>query len=325
MDTMKTGSYLAALRKNAGMTQQEAADRLGVSNKTVSKWESGGGFPDIAILPALAELYGVTADDILAGETIRRAAASGGGQVEQYLARRGELRWQIGYAVAALCMLAGVLFSTVQWAACLLPAAAAAAIWVGWGSCPKDATCRRIAMLLPCGVMLVWIASYYVFAYTQLPHKLLADYPNRNCVVFYLYDFFRWDLTLLLLPPLYLLLRGAARKWSGERHLLRRPFFPVVTALWIAATAVEIVHWIVALPPTLAYAATSYPSYFSSYKTLSQDFAATLVFLRAPSVFCAAAILALTVTAAVSARKKPDSESAQHGKPQALSEEDSML
>ena len=86
MDTMKTGSYLAALRKDAGMTQQEAADRLGVSNKTISKWESGGGFPDIAILPALAELYGVTADDILAGETVRQS--TGGRQVEQYLAHR---------------------------------------------------------------------------------------------------------------------------------------------------------------------------------------------------------------------------------------------
>lgn len=151
MDTMKTGSYLAALRKNAGMTQQEAADRLGVSNKTVSKWESGGGFPDIAILPALAELYGVTADDILAGETIRRAAASGGGQVEQYLARRGELRWQIGYAVAALCMLAGVLFSAVQWAACLLPAAAAAAIWVFGAAAPKTRRATGSPCCCPAG------------------------------------------------------------------------------------------------------------------------------------------------------------------------------
>lgn len=41
MDTAKTGAYLASLRKNAGMTQQDAADRLGVSNKTISKWESG--------------------------------------------------------------------------------------------------------------------------------------------------------------------------------------------------------------------------------------------------------------------------------------------
>ena len=42
MDAQKTGAYLAMLRKIKGMTQQEVADRLGVSNKTVSKWESGG-------------------------------------------------------------------------------------------------------------------------------------------------------------------------------------------------------------------------------------------------------------------------------------------
>lgn len=301
MDTMKTGSYLAALRKGAGMTQQEVADRLGVSNKTISKWESGGGFPDIAILPALAELYGVTADDLLAGETVRQS--TGGHQVEQYLAQRGELRWRICYASAALCLLAGVLFCTTLWAY-LLTAAAVAAIWIGWGSCPKDAVRRRIAMLLPCGVMLVWIASYYVFAYTRMPHKLLADYPNGSSVVFYLYDFFRWDLTLLLLPPLYLLLRSAVRKGSGERHLLPRPYFQVTIGLWTAAMAVEIIHWIVALPPTLAYAATTFPSYFQSYEALSQNFAATLVFLRAPWIAFAVAISALAITAVVSHRKQ---------------------
>ena len=41
MDAQKTGAYLAMLRKTRGMTQQEIADRLGVSNKTVSKWEAG--------------------------------------------------------------------------------------------------------------------------------------------------------------------------------------------------------------------------------------------------------------------------------------------
>ena len=301
MDTMKTGSYLAALRKGASMTQQEVADRLSISNKTISKWESGGGFPDIAILPALAELYGVTADDILAGETVR--GSTGGHQVEQYLAQRGALRWQIGYAAAVLCLLAGVLFCTTLWAY-LLTAAAVAAIWIGWGSCPKDAVRRRIAMLLPCGVMLVWIASYYVFAYTRMPHKLLADYPNGSSVVFYLYDFFRWDLTLLLLPPLYLLLRSAVRKGSGERHLLPRPYFHVTIGLWTAAMAVEIIHWIVALPPTLAYAATTFPSYFQSYEALSQNFAATLVFLRAPWITFAVAISALAITAVVSHRKQ---------------------
>ena len=60
MDMEKTGTYLASLRRGRDMTQQQVADILGVSNKTVSKWESGAGLPDIAALPALAALYGVT-------------------------------------------------------------------------------------------------------------------------------------------------------------------------------------------------------------------------------------------------------------------------
>ena len=68
MDMEKTGTYLASLRRGRDMTQQQVADILGVSNKTVSKWESGAGLPDIAALPALAALYGVTADDIASVE-----------------------------------------------------------------------------------------------------------------------------------------------------------------------------------------------------------------------------------------------------------------
>ena len=60
MDTMKTGSYLAALRKDAGMTQQETADRLGVSNKTISKWETGTCMPDYSIIQKLCDALHVT-------------------------------------------------------------------------------------------------------------------------------------------------------------------------------------------------------------------------------------------------------------------------
>ncbi len=67
------GEFLATLRKAHGFTQQEVADRLGVSNKTVSAWERGTALPDILLLPVLAELYGVTADEILAGERMPSA------------------------------------------------------------------------------------------------------------------------------------------------------------------------------------------------------------------------------------------------------------
>lgn len=164
MDTMKTGAYLATLRKNANMTQQDVADRLGVSNKTISKWESGGGFPDIVILPALAELYGVSADELLAGEALHQEANTPS-QVEHYLAQRGALRFRIGYAVAALCLLAAMLFryspTAVQG---LLIAAAAAALWIGWGGCPKEKLRLRLAMLLPLVAAGIWLLAELVLA-----------------------------------------------------------------------------------------------------------------------------------------------------------------
>ena len=67
------GEFLAILRKSKGMTQQDAADRLGVSNKTVSSWETGASSPDISLLPVIAELYGVTCDELLRGERISPA------------------------------------------------------------------------------------------------------------------------------------------------------------------------------------------------------------------------------------------------------------
>lgn len=72
MERKTIGSFLAALRKANGMTQQEVADILNVSNKTVSKWERDEGCPEIMMLPAIAELYDVTVDEILRGERITR-------------------------------------------------------------------------------------------------------------------------------------------------------------------------------------------------------------------------------------------------------------
>lgn len=64
------GEFLSILRKSKGLTQQEVADALGVSNKTVSSWETGASCPDIGMLPAIAELFGVTCDELLRGERL---------------------------------------------------------------------------------------------------------------------------------------------------------------------------------------------------------------------------------------------------------------
>ena len=73
MAKQSIGEFLATLRKANGYTQQEVADRLGISNRTLSGWECNNVLPDILLLPALSELYGVTVDEILAGERKEKA------------------------------------------------------------------------------------------------------------------------------------------------------------------------------------------------------------------------------------------------------------
>lgn len=73
MERKTIGAFLSALRKANGMTQQEVADKLNVSNKTVSKWERDEGYPEIMMLPAIAELYSVSVDEILRGERITKS------------------------------------------------------------------------------------------------------------------------------------------------------------------------------------------------------------------------------------------------------------
>ncbi len=70
MTSKSMGQFIQALRKANGMTQQNVADRLGVSNKAVSRWERDECAPDISVIPALAELLGVTCDELLKGERL---------------------------------------------------------------------------------------------------------------------------------------------------------------------------------------------------------------------------------------------------------------
>ena len=68
MDQMKIGSFLKALRKEKNLTQEALAEQLGVSGRTVSRWETGCNMPDIGILVGIAEFYDISIPEIIAGE-----------------------------------------------------------------------------------------------------------------------------------------------------------------------------------------------------------------------------------------------------------------
>ena len=70
MDMIKMGSFLAELRKEHGMTQAELGEKLGVTNKTVSRWETGSYMPPVEMLEELSSLYGLTINELLSGRKL---------------------------------------------------------------------------------------------------------------------------------------------------------------------------------------------------------------------------------------------------------------
>jgi transcriptional regulator with XRE-family HTH domain len=68
MEKKSMGSFLNALRKASGLTQKQLAEKLNVSDKAVSRWERDECAPDLSLIPVLAEIYGVTSDEILRGQ-----------------------------------------------------------------------------------------------------------------------------------------------------------------------------------------------------------------------------------------------------------------
>ena len=127
MAKQSIGEFLSTLRKANGYTQQEIADRLCVSNRTVSAWERGTVMPDILLLPAIAELYGVTTDEILGGE--RRQTA------EVELSRKAEtklLKNKLARFTMQACILMGILVIGLIFFFVGLYLKLVIAFWSGW-------------------------------------------------------------------------------------------------------------------------------------------------------------------------------------------------
>ena len=79
MEQKTIGKFITALRKANGMTQKDLAEQLNVSDKTVSRWERDEGTPDLSMIPVIAEIFGVTCDELLRGERkspVERSLAS---------------------------------------------------------------------------------------------------------------------------------------------------------------------------------------------------------------------------------------------------------
>ena len=144
------GSFMSALRKARGLTQQEVADRLLVSNKTVSNWDRDEGCPEIMMLPAIAELFEVTVDELLKGERIIKE------KEEEKISRKGEqaVRYMLSKAVARFKNLSTVAIFTG-----VICAALSNILWL-ISKNDTRAIASMVLMLLSAVPLLIEIISY---------------------------------------------------------------------------------------------------------------------------------------------------------------------
>ena len=70
MDQIKIGKFISELRKEKGLTQKELADKIGVTDRAISKWENGRGMPDISLLRKISEIFDISINELLSAERI---------------------------------------------------------------------------------------------------------------------------------------------------------------------------------------------------------------------------------------------------------------
>lgn len=68
MDQIKTGKFIATLRKEKDLTQEQLGEKLGVTNKTISRWENGNYMPDIEMLSLLSKEFDISINELISGE-----------------------------------------------------------------------------------------------------------------------------------------------------------------------------------------------------------------------------------------------------------------
>ena len=121
MDMQKVGSFLAELRKENKLTQDELGEQIGVTNKTVSRWKNGNYLPPVEILQMLSKLYRASINELLSGE--RLSAENYKENAEEYIVvdlmkkgKEAKKRIVLSFLVAVITILAGtaiILLSTI--------------------------------------------------------------------------------------------------------------------------------------------------------------------------------------------------------------------
>ncbi|MBP3673911.1 MAG: helix-turn-helix transcriptional regulator [Oscillospiraceae bacterium] len=102
MTNKSMGEIISALRKEKGMTQKDIADKLGITDKAVSKWERDVAFPDTATIPKVAEILGVSVEDLMQTKAAPSAAPKGADHIVNLVLKAVPLAMGVAVVVTSV-------------------------------------------------------------------------------------------------------------------------------------------------------------------------------------------------------------------------------
>lgn len=102
MTNKPMGDIISALRRENGLTQKELADRLNITDKAVSKWERNVAYPDTATIPKLAEILGVSVEELMTAKAVPAPAHKKGGETLGLILRAVAVAMGVAVVVTSL-------------------------------------------------------------------------------------------------------------------------------------------------------------------------------------------------------------------------------
>ena len=152
MDAKITGCFIAQLRKELGLTQKELAEKLEVTDKAISRWETGKGLPDTSLLKPLAEILGVSVGELLSGKRMDDSQIKSQADhiiLESLSYEERQEKWKgiLRYVFLGIMVALGGFFFALVLARFATSKDAAVSLGIGMYLCIVTITCTGIVLL----------------------------------------------------------------------------------------------------------------------------------------------------------------------------------
>ena len=172
MNQVKIGKFIGECRKNVGLTQMQLAEKLGITDRAVSKWECGKSLPDSAVMLELCAILKITVNDLLSGEKISMENNNQKNEqllleMAKELEKKNKTIWSSMWAIMIVSMT--VLFAGIFIAAFLIPEGV-------WQLVTILAVC--IVFLIPCFYALKLEVSVGAYKCKNCGHEIVPTYSE---------------------------------------------------------------------------------------------------------------------------------------------------